>query len=155
MGSLYLDRLARTVPPRDTGPMGTANGAPTAPGCRVIAANNATTSVELDNDLFQFTPPPNTPAVPGSYGRALLRVHAEGNDLYVLFGAASTVAANSAATSGNTQSDHIPAGQERDFEVDPTIDKWMSARTQNGSTNTATCRYRIVSLPTNTSPGSG
>jgi len=112
--------------------------------------------VELDNDIFQFVPPANTPATPGQYGRALVRFQNDGAvNLYILFGAASTVTANSAAKSGNTQCPFIPPNQERDYEIDPKIDLWISARTANGVAGTTTLRYGIVSFPTQSSPGSG
>jgi hypothetical protein len=155
MADKYLARLARVVPPRDTGPYGTAGYAPAAPGRRAIACNVSTTSVELDTDIFQLTPVSGGPATPGSVRDALVRFHAEGNDLYINFGAASTVVANSAAVSGNTMCDRIPAGQDRDYELNPSIDKWVSARTINGGALTATLRYGIVSFPTEGQPGSG
>jgi hypothetical protein len=141
--SLYLDRLARVVPPRAGATVGA--GAP-----RAVACNAATTSFELDTDIFQLPLQNNASGggVPGSYGRALVRFHAESNDLWILFGSSSSVTANSAATSGNTVCAHIPANQDRDFELDPSIDKWCSATTQNGQSYTATLRYQIVSYPT-------
>lgn len=151
MADLYLARLARVVPPRGDA---VNAGAP-----RVVACNAATASVELDTDIFQlaFTPQPGVASgkmPPGGYGRALVRFHAEGNDLYLNFGQASTVFANSAAVTGNTRCATIPAGQDRDYECDPAIDKWFSATTLNGSSLTATLRYQIVSYPTN-SGGAG
>jgi hypothetical protein len=135
--SHILERLARVVPPRQG-------------NWRAIACNTATAAVELDNDVFQFALAATalggpTPGLPGNYGKALLRVQAEGNDLWINFGPTSSVQANSALLSANAAM-HIPVNQERDFEVDPALDKFLSAVTQNGSGNTATCRYGIVSF---------
>jgi hypothetical protein len=149
--SIYLDRLTRIVPPRDASPCGN----PAAPWTRAVACNVSTTSVELDNDVLMMTPPAASPGVPGSYGRALFVCQAEGGDIYVLFGAASTVVANSAAVSGNTQCWRVPKDQEREFELDPNVDKWLSPRTINGGSVTATLRYRITSFPSQGQPGSG
>lgn len=140
--SMYLDRLARVVPPR-------------ANSVRNVACNAATAVIELDNDLFQLLAPTNTAPVPGSYGRALLRLQAENSDVWVLFGQNNAVVANSAAITGATVCSHIPAGQDREFEVDPLIDKYLSATTINGGTSSANLRYWITSFPTQASPGSG
>jgi hypothetical protein len=145
MGSLYLDRLARVVPPR-------------AGNVRAVACNNATTVLELDNDIFQLPlvgGAAGVPQSPGSVGPQLLRLQADGADLYVLFGQTNAVSANSAAVSGNTQCAKIVNGQQVDFEVSPTVDKFLSSNTQNGSSLTGTLRYWIVSQPNNPSPGSG
>ena len=140
--SMYLDRLARVVPPRSG-------------NVRAVACNVATAVIELDNDLFQLAAPTNTAPVPGSYGRALLRLQAETNDLWVLFGPTNTVSANSAAVAGAGQCSHIPAGQDREFEVDPLVDKFLSATTVSAGSALATLRYWITSFPTQASPGSG
>ena len=153
MSSLYLDRFTRVVPPRAGGTP--AAGQQPAGFCRAVACNNATTSFQLDNDIFQIGPAAGQAGTPGGYGRALVKFHAEGNDLYINFDTASTVVANSAAVSGNTQCERIPAGQEREYELDPTIDKWCSARTINGQALTATLRYRTTSFPSQGQTGSG
>jgi hypothetical protein len=145
---MYLDRLARVAPPR-------AGATAGAGACRAVACNASTTTFELDNDIFQVPPPANTPGTPGSYGRALVRFHAEGADLYILFGAANTVSANSAATSGNTVCARIPIGQERDYELDPNVDKFCSCTTINGGSLTGTLRYQMVSFPSSPNPGTG
>ncbi|HTQ45378.1 MAG TPA: hypothetical protein VMI75_21620 [Polyangiaceae bacterium] len=128
--SLYLEWLSRVVPPRPA-------------TVRAVAATNASANVELDNDVFQFM----QGGAPQSYGTALLRVQAESNDIYVLFGTSSNVAVNSAATSGNTVCSYIAAGQDREFEINPNVDKYMAYATKNGATSTATIRYWIVSFP--------
>jgi hypothetical protein len=147
MSTMYTDRITRVVPPRDA----TVG----AGACRALACNAATTSVELDSDIFQMLAPTNTAGVPGSYGRARIELHPEGNDVYVLFGGASSVAANSAAVAGNTQCMRCLEGYAYQFELDPNVDKWLSARTINGGSVTATIRYRIISFPSQGSPGSG
>jgi len=138
---MYLDRPARVVPPRQ----GTG---------RVIACNASTTAVQLDNDIFQFPAPANTVGVPGSVGRALVQCVADGGDIWVLFGTTNAVAANSAATNAatNTIPDYIPAGKAMIYELDPQVDKWISARTANGGSATATLRYRIISPPSHANP---
>lgn len=138
MPSHIIERLARVVPPR----LG---------NWRAIACNTTTASVQLNNDIFQVPIAATAlggaqPGLPGNYGRALLRVQAESNDLWILFGNTSSVLANSAVTGVNAAY-HLPSGQNADFEVDPTLDLWLSATTQNGGSNTATCRYGIVSFP--------
>jgi len=145
---LYSVRLARVCPPRASVTFGSG-------AARAVACNNATTSVRLDNDIFQYPTPANTGARPGGVGRAIMRCHAEGGDIYINFDTVSTVVANSAATSGNTVSDRIPQNQEREYEIDPAIDLWMSPRTINGGAVTATLRYRITSFTTNPQGGSG
>lgn len=142
MPGMYIDRLARVVPPRQN-------------QCRVLACNAATTIQQIDNDIFQFTPPANSAGVPGSFGRALMRCHAEGNDLYILFGSTNAgYTANSASVSaaGANVCDRIPVGQERDFEIDPVVDKFFSCNTINGGALAGTLRYRIVSFPTKDVP---
>ena len=143
--SLYIERLARVIPPRSGASVGSG-------AARAIACNASTTSVELDNDIFQFAAVANAAGSPGGFGRASVQVTADGGDIWVNFGGASTVVANSAAVSGNTVADYIPAGKAMIYEIDPTIDKWISARTANGSGNTATLRYRIISPPSHTTP---
>lgn len=140
---MYLDRLARVCPPRASATFGSG-------AVRVVACNVATTSVRLDNDILQ-----NSAGNPGSFGRALVRFHAEGNDLYLNFDTVSTVVANSAAVAGNTRAMRIPAGQERDWELDPSVDIWCQATTINGGALLATLRYQVVSFPTQGLPGSG
>ncbi len=131
--SLYLEWLARVLPPRAANPP------------RVVAVTATSANIELDNDVFQFTS--GAANAPQSYGAALLRVQAEANDVYVLFGGDNTVAANSAATAGATRCSYLPAGQDREFEINPSVDKWMAFSTKNAGTNTATIRYWIVSVP--------
>lgn len=143
MSDKYIARLARVVPPRTGNVRAITN------------VSNATASVELDNDIFQVAPTgdanplgaANTPGRPGNYGKALMRVQAESNDVWVLFGKTSGVFANSAANTGANVCSHIPVNQDRDFEIDPQQDLFMSVTTQNGTTNTATARYWIVSFP--------
>lgn len=139
MGNLYTDRLGRPKPPRQG-------------ECRVVACNASTTSVELDNDIFQMANAANSPGVPGSVGRALCSFFAEADDVWIVFGSTSAVTANSAATSGNTVCEKIPNGKERTYELDPLVDKWFSARTLNGGGNTTNLRYRIVSFKTHDTP---
>ena len=142
---MYIDHAFRVMPPR----AGQTYGSGAA---RAIACNAATTSVELDNDIFQFTAAANNVGQPGNFGRALMQCTADGGDIWVNFGGASTVVANSAATSGNTVCDYIPAGKAMVYEIDPKVDLWISARTANGGSNTATLRYRIISPPSKASP---
>jgi hypothetical protein len=149
--SFYADRFYRQVPPRDgsKGPAG---------ACRTLACNASTAAVELDNDVLQlpYVPQPGAPTgavAPGTYGRALVHCMAEGNDLYLNFGQTNAVVANSAATTGNTQALYLPKGVwVPPFELDPAIDKWLSARTINGGGLTATLRYRVVSFPERSTP---
>lgn len=142
--SHILERLARVLPPR-------------VGNWRAVTCNTATAAIELDNDIFQIPIPATAqnaaqPGLPGNYGRALMRVQAEGNDLWVLFGPTNAVQANSAVIGTANAACHIPVNQERDFEVDPTLDKFLSAVTQNGSGNAGTVRYGIVSFPSITNP---
>lgn len=145
---LYLARLARVVPPRSNTVATSGGGA-----CRAQPVTGVSASFELDNDIFQM-PLANGATVgqptPGNYGRALLRLHAEGNAIY--FNASTTAGtANSAATGqGNTVCARIPADQDRDYEFDPNVDKFINVATQNGQGLSATIRYSIVSFPTNT-----
>lgn len=127
---LYDEWAVRILPPRSG-------------NCRALACTNSTAAQEIDNDIFQFS----GSNLPGSYGRALMRCHAEGNDIYILFGSTNGVVANNAATTGATVCDRIPSGQEREYEIHPTVDKFFSATTANGTTNTATLRYRITTEP--------
>lgn len=151
MADIYLDRITRIVAPRDgsTGPAG---------ACRAVACNVATTSIELDNDILQLANvseavPATTGVTPGSYGRALVQFMAEGNNLYLNFGQNASVVANSAATSGNTQAMLLVANTYvPPFEIDPKIDRFVSARTIAGGSLTATLRYRVVSFPTTFTP---
>jgi len=151
MADLYLARITRIVPPRD-GSMGPAGAD------RAVACNVATTSIELDNDILQLpnksmAVPATTGVTPGSYGRALVHFMADGADLYLNFGQLASVVANSAATTGNTQAMLLPNKTWiPPFELDPSVDKFVSARTIFGNTLTATLRYRVVSFPTNSSP---
>jgi hypothetical protein len=138
--SLYLDRLVRVCPPRSGATYGSG-------AARVVACNVNTASVELDSDIFRITGAAN-----GSYGRALVEFYADGNDLYLNFGGASTVVANSAATSGSTVAACVPVSKWRFWELDPLVDLWMSARTISGNSLTATLRYRIVSFATRSQP---
>ena len=152
---LYLDRLARVVPPRS----GDQNS-PATPSGRALACNASTTSVEIDTDLaiMAFAAPSGGQVVPGGKGRVSLECVADGGDVWVCFGSTNAVVANSAVTSlGNTTSvavipDYIPAGKAMIYELDPTVDKWMSARTANGGSNTMTLRYRVISQPTHDRP---
>lgn len=134
---LWDEWAVRVVPPRGTGAVS---------NCRALACNNATTSQEIDNDIFQITGGTNPP---GSYGEGLMRCHAEGNDIYIVFSVDGNALANSAATAANGQGccDRIPAGQDREYLIHPGIDKFFSARTINGGTLTATLRYRITTEP--------
>jgi len=139
MGDIFQDRVARPKPPR-------------VGECRVVACNAATTAVEIDNDLFQLATAANAAATPGSLGRALCSFFAESDDVWIVFGQTSNVVANSAATSGNTVAEKIPAGKERVYELSPAVDKFFSARTLNGGSNTTNLRYRLVSSNTRTMP---
>jgi hypothetical protein len=141
-GSHILERLARVVPPR-------LGATPGSTPWLAFACNTATAAQPLANTVFQKSGTDAygnaMPGLPGNYGRALLRVQAETNDLWLLFGPTSGVQANSAVV-GSNASMHLPAGQERDFEVDPSIDLFLSAVTSNGAGLTATCRIGIVSF---------
>ncbi|MGA7122456.1 MAG: hypothetical protein WBY94_20305 [Polyangiaceae bacterium] len=144
--SLYVDRYTRVVPPRNGGGGTVGQGI-----VRTYAATNSSTPVELDTDIFSSLGVANAAAVPGAFGRAILSISAEGADVWVNFGSTSAFIANSAATStpGATSANacwHIPNGQEREYEVDPLVDKWFCANTQNGQAGTATVRYRISSF---------
>ena len=145
---LYLSRLARVVPPRSNTIAQTGGGA-----CRAQAVTGTSASFELDNDIFQL-PLANGATVgqptPGNYGRALLRVHAEGNPIYLNTSTTAGTANSAAVGQGNTVAARIPQDQDRDYEIDPAIDKYLNVVTQNGLGLTATVRYSIVSFPTNT-----
>lgn len=153
--AMYLDRLARVPPPRSGG-----QATPAVPNGRAIACNAATTAVELDTDLavMAWTPPAGGQTAPGGRGRVLVQCVADGGDVWVCFGTTNAVVANSAVVSaGNVTSvavvpDYIPAGKAMYYELDPTLDKWLSARTANGGSNTMTLRYRVISQPTNDRP---
>jgi hypothetical protein len=129
--SLYLEWLSRVVPPRPA-------------NLRVVAANNASQAIALASDIYTFTQNNS----PQSYGTALLRIQNSDatNAIFVNFGPAN-ITANSAATSGNTVCSEIPAAQDREFEVNPSVDSYMAVVTANGTANTATIRYWIVSWP--------
>lgn len=144
MSDLYLNRLVRVCPPRA--------GATRGPGSvRVQSVTGTSANYELDNDVLQYTSA-STQGPAGTLGRAMLRIHAESNDVYFLTGAANTVTANSAATSGNTMCWRCPKDQERDYEFDPNVDKFVAFVTLNGGGLTATVRYCVVSFPVNANP---
>lgn len=148
MTDIYLARLARVVPPRSNSYAVTGGGA-----VRAQAVTSTSASYQLDNDIFQM-PLANGATVgqatPGNYGRALLRLHAEGNPVYFNTSQAAGTANSAAVGQGNTVCGRIPADQDRDYEFDPTVDKFINVATQNGQGLTATVRYQIVSFPTNT-----
>lgn len=128
MSGLFEEWLVRVVPPR-TGNVRAV----------VAAANGASQNVELDNDIFQFT----SGGATQNYGVALMRVQADGADAYVLFGPTNAVTANSASTSNNaTMPYKVPSGQEREFEVNPSVDKWMAYQGAG-----ATVRYYVTTYP--------
>lgn len=141
MSDKYIARLARVVPPRVN-------------NVRQLNVSNTTSVVELDNDIFQFAPTgsasplgANVVGRPGNYGKALMRIQAVTNDVWVLFANVAGVTVNSAANTGNTIGGHIPVNQDRDFEIDPSFDKFMGVVTQNGTSNTGSAIYWIVSFP--------
>lgn len=128
MSGLYEEWLVRVVPPRSNNVRSV-----------VAAANGASQNVELDNDIFQFT----SGGATQSYGVALMRVSAEGADAWILMGQTSAVVANSASTSNTaTMPWHIPSGQEREFEINPNVDKFMAYQGAG-----ATVRYMITTYP--------
>jgi hypothetical protein len=128
--SLYLEWLARVLPP-------------VANAVFANAVANTSSAINLV-PTYQFT---QNGAVQ-SYGPALLRVQAQSNDIFINFGG-SGVAVNSAATSGNTVGSYLPAGQDREFEINPNNanHQFMAVSCLNGATNTATVRWWIVSVP--------
>lgn len=150
--SHILERLARVVPPRAVATVGTSPW-------YAVATNSATAVQSLANTVFQLAGTDYQgnaiPGLKGNYGRALLRVQADGGDHYILFGSNSSVQANSAVV-GAGASMKIPSGQERDFEVDvgtdqvPGPDAFMSVVTANGASINATARYGIVSFSART-----
>lgn len=146
MADELLNRIVRIVPPR-------------VGKVRCIHASNVTTVVELDNDIFQFVPSAaasplgaNVVGRPGNYGRALMRVQAEGNDVWVLFSNTNAIVCNSAANTGANVCARIPNGTGTPdgdiYEINPDVDLFMGVCTQNGTSNTANVRYWIVSFPT-------
>jgi hypothetical protein len=143
MSSLWQDWIPRVLCPR--------SGL-----VRVVAVTVASAAVELDNDLFQVAPGGGAAGRPGDYGRGLLRLQADGSDVYVVFGPTNGVVSNSAAVAGVTQSALIPnsagaavAGGNigTDFEINPLTDKWMAISTKNGGATTAFLRYWIRTVP--------
>jgi hypothetical protein len=152
VSSHILERLARVVPPSLGGT------SPARNPWYAVACNSVTAAQPLANTVFQKAGLDvfgnATPGLPGNYGRAILRVQAETNDLWLLFGNTSSVQANSAIVGVNA-SMHIPVNQERDFECDPQCDLWLSAVTSNGAGLIGTCRYGIVSFHVTPSMQSG
>lgn len=149
MDSIYTAWITKRLPPRQQGASSTV---------RVVSCNASTTAFELDNDLFQFTAAGSAVATPGSYGNARLLVQNDGaNNLYVLFGPNNAVAANSAASNAATGTTCIlvPPNSEKDFYVEPAIDKFVSLRTPNGSANTTTARLYVLSESLSWKPGGG
>lgn len=142
VASHIIERLARVVPPRQ----GQTNSS--TPWI-AFATSSATASQSIANTVMQLSGTDvygnAIPGLQGNYGRGLLRVQAETNDLWILFGQSANVQANSAVL-GSNASMHIPAGQERDFEVDPALDKFLSAVTANGAGLTGVCRIGMVSF---------
>lgn len=146
MSDMYIARLARVIPPRKG-------------QVRAFNVSNVCNVQELDNDLFQFAPTgsasplgANVVGRPGNYGKALLRIQAFGNDIWVQTNTSNAITTNSASTIGNNVQNvgaHITANQQADFEIDPSVDLFLGAVTQSGTSNTATCTYWIVSFPLN------
>lgn len=134
MSVIWQEWAVRVVPPR-------------AGSVRAVAANATSQAVQIDNDILMIAAGGSGANIPGNYGQALVRFHAENNDCYISFGSANGVAVNSAATSGNTVCARIPAGQERDFELSPSTDKYFAVATQNGGSLTATLRYWVTTYP--------
>lgn len=130
--SLYLEWLARVLPPVSN----------------LVFANAVANTSSAINLIPTFTVTSTTNNVALNYGAALLRIQAESNDIYVNFGP-SGVAVNSAATTGNTVGSYLPAGQDREFEINPSNvnQQFMAVSCKNGATNTATVRWWIVSVP--------
>lgn len=108
---------------------------------RVLACTTSTAVVQLETDAM-FT----KDGVSRAAGPTIVRFHAQGGDIFVLFGLDNAVVSDPAAVAGDDRCDRIPADQERDYLINPKVDKFFSART---STGTATLRYRIAGPPTN------
>lgn len=143
---IYTKWLACQLPPR-------------ANTVSVIACNANTTSLELDNTLYQFAAAAAAVATPGSYGVARLLVQNDGaNNLYVNFGPIAGVRANSLANNTANVADRctvIPPNSEKLFYLNPATDKFVAAQCISGSANTTTCRLMIVSEPLSWVPGGG
>lgn len=125
MGGMAQNHAALATPPRKG-------------EVRVLAVGVATAAEDLAATLWTVA------AVGGGTvkvtGPTIVRLHAQGGDVFVLFSSDGT-AADPADTAGNGRCDRIPADQERDYVLSPTNDLKMSARTSAG---TATLRYRIA-----------
>ena len=143
MSHLYEDWVVRIVPPR------TGN-------VRVVAVTATSQAVEIDNDVFQVAPGGGANGRPGDYGRGLLRMQADGCDMYVVFGPTNGVVANSAAVAGATQSVLIPnmAGAANpggqigvDFEINPKTDLYFAVASKNGGATTGFLRYWVRTFP--------
>lgn len=137
--SLFLEWISRVVPPR----AGAVNVAP--------VSNTSTQFILYDaigqTGVFNVVGQGAQSGFVQCYGAALMRVQAEGQDIYVAFGPTG-VTANSAATGTATGAcSYIGAAQDREFEIDPLVDHHMALATKSGNPTGATARWWIVSWP--------
>lgn len=132
MTTKYQEWQTRIVPPRQG-------------NIRAVAANATSQTVEIDNDVLQFT----SNGVAMSLGPQLLTIQNDdlANTIYVQLASVSNAAVNSAAVSGNTIAMAIPFGQSIRVEVQPSVDKYIAVATVNGGSKTATMRYYVSSFP--------
>lgn len=146
MSEKYVEWFVRVVPPRGSTPNNTLGN------IRVAATSNVSSSVELDNDvgLFAFVGAGPLGNSTQSIGPAILRVQAELADVYINFSTAAGTA-NSLATTGNTRASIVPAGQDRDFEVNPSVDKFLNFATINTGITTGFIRYWVTTFPQSSS----
>lgn len=144
MSDFRLLRLVRVPPPRSGASAGGLAGC-----CRMVNVTATSASTQLDNDILQRPAPASGNVNPGSWGKALVRFHAENNDVWLNFSVAAGTA-DSTQTNAGTKANivaHIPVNQERDYELDPTVDKFVNYQSASGLT--ANLRYELVSLDNN------
>ena len=103
--------------------------APRAGQVRALAGGAAAATVELDNDIFQFTSQsPIAPAVNMNYGQAIMRVYCTLGNATVLFGSSAAAVANVSAANNATAANAgatIASNTFQDFEINPNVDKFM------------------------------
>ena len=101
--------------------------APQAGKVTTLACTTTTASKDLTADTNLYARPQDADEA----GEVILTIQNTGTvDMGILFGPASGVIANTAATTGNTQCAVLAAGQERSYNVNPgKNEKYLSART--------------------------
>lgn len=128
------------------------NATQTASNCRTIACTTTTVSVAISS-LFAVNSVPNQPAanqgeLPAG-GPTLVRFHAKGGDIWILFGPNANVIVDPTDATAAQLGDRIPQDQYVDLMLDPVVDQWISART---ASSTATLKYRLSSPLANNRP---